>query len=351
MWLYVAVVGIVIFLLTKRFQWRSKEGFESNTLPLEEFNKTYDTDLVGLPPWLFALGVKDGKYQTYSKIELYGETLIEYWMEHLAPSLPNHYALICPMDGMGNNSDAPLKDLLITADMIPSLTNSLRFTEPYGLDRYPIFHSKRTLYAMCKNKNDTTTVLIPDAHFIREKAYEEKKAEIDIHRDPYTKRKDECIWRGNLTNGTSDNFTGPPPISSNPREYFKKLYNEGRFSKVQFEEKDTSIKDQIKYKMILDIDGWTSTWSATVWKLYSGSVLLRTKSKWKQWFHDKLEPWVHYVPVEDDFSDLNDKIEWCLHNEDACIQMTEHAHRFVVEHLNWERVKEDAIATIRASIV
>jgi hypothetical protein len=204
---------------------------------------------------------------------------------------------------------------------------------------------------MCKNKNDKTTVLIPDAHFIRENAYEAKKAEIDQNRVPYTQRKGHCIWRGNLTNGTADNFTGPHKMSMNPREYFKKLYQEGRFSKVQYEDTETSIADQIQYKMILDIDGWTSTWSATVWKLYSGSVLLRCKSKWTQWFHSKLEPWVHYVPVEDDFSDLNDKIEWCLHNEDNCIQITENAHRFVIEHLNWERVKKDTIATVRASIV
>jgi hypothetical protein len=362
MWLYVAfVVVIVIFLSKEFFQRTLKEGFDSNTITLEEFNKKYDADLVGLPPWLFALGVEGGKYQTFSKIELYGETLVEYWMEHYAPSLPKHYAILCPMDGMGTSGDISeeLVDKEITSGMIqtlnstpyliPELKNSLTISE--GRNEYPVFHSNRVLYAMCSNVNDHITVLIPDAHFIREKAYQEKKEEIDKNRIPYSKRKSECIWRGNLNNGHVDNFMKPHGKTMNPRKYFQKLHLEGRFPKVNFENKDTSISDQIQYKMILDMDGWSSTWSATVWKMYSGSVLLKTKSKWKQWYYHKLEPWVHYVPVKDDFSDLNDKIEWCLHNERECIKITENAKRFVDKHLTWDQVKKDTLAAVRSSIV
>lgn len=347
MWLYVAFLLLILsFFISKKGY---KEGFESNTVTLEEFNQTYKADLVGLPTWLFALGVKDGKYQTYSKIELYGETLIEYWMEHYAPSLPNHYAVICPMDGLGNNGDVSkeLTDKRITSEMIPDLKDSLSVSD--GKNEYPVFHSKRTIYAMCCNVNDHTTVLIPDAHFIREKAYKEKKEEIDLHRKPYHERKPFCTWRGDLNNGSIQNFMDPKGKTLNPRHTFQKLYEENRLPKVEFENKTTPIKDQIQYKMILDIDGWSATWSAMVWKMYSGSVLLKVNSKWKQWFHHRLEPWIHYVPVANDFSDLNDKIEWCLHNESECIRITENAKRFVDEHLHWEQVKKDTLSTVLLS--
>ena len=100
----------------------------------------------------------------------------------------------------------------------------------------------------------------------------------------------------------------------------------------------------------MDIDGFSNTWDATVWKLYSGSVLLKTKSKWKQWYYDELKEWEHYVPIENDFSDLNDKIEWCIHNEEKCIKITENAHQFVFQRLNWERVKLDILSSIRGKI-
>ncbi len=355
MWIYVSFLLFLVFLFyIKKHFYVKKEGFESNTLTLDAFNRIYKADLVGLPTWLFALGVKDGKYQTYSKIELYGETLIEYWMEHYAPSLPNHYAVICPMDGLGNNGDVSqeLIDRPVTPDLISAIEEHAGpVTGHANTNDYLVFHSNRTLYAMCSNVNDRTTVLIPDAHFIREKAYAEKKAEIDLHRKPYKERKSLCTWRGDLNNGSIQNFMDPKGKTLNPRHTFQKLYQERRLPKVEFENTVAPIRDQIQYKMILDIDGWSATWSATVWKLYSGSVLLKVTSKWKQWFHHKLEPWVHYVPVANDFSDLNDKIEWCLHNEQACIEITENAHRFVVEELNWEKVKQDTLAAVRASII
>ena len=33
---------------------------------------------------------------------------------------------------------------------------------------------------------------------------------------------------------------------------------------------------------------------------------------------DTLVPWVHYIPVAQDFSDLELKATWCLDNADAC---------------------------------
>jgi len=33
---------------------------------------------------------------------------------------------------------------------------------------------------------------------------------------------------------------------------------------------------------------------------------------------DQLEPWVHYIPLAQDFSDLEEKTRWCLVNLDKC---------------------------------
>ena len=38
----------------------------------------------------------------------------------------------------------------------------------------------------------------------------------------------------------------------------------------------------------------------------------------KDWFYDDLKPWVHYVPIKNDFTDILDKIEYLrAHDEDA----------------------------------
>ena len=83
--------------------------------------------------------------------------------------------------------------------------------------------------------------------------------------------------------------------------------------------------DMINYKYILDIDGNASTWDATAWKLNSGSVIFKTDSNWEQWFYKEYKPWVHYVPVADDFSDIQERYKWCEANPKKCVEMIRNA--------------------------
>jgi hypothetical protein len=88
-----------------------------------------------------------------------------------------------------------------------------------------------------------------------------------------------------------------------------------------FAPKWVSRDEMIKYKYVLDVDGHASTWDATAWKLNSGSVILKTESCWSQWFFDNYKAWVHYVPVKDDFSDIQAQFTWCESNQDKCQEM------------------------------
>jgi len=122
--------------------------------------------------------------------------------------------------------------------------------------------------------------------------------------------------------------------------------NDNTIQNINYKNEQTSIEDQIKYKYILDIDGFSNTWDATIWKLYSGSVLLKVNSIWEQWFYNDFIEWIHYVPVENDFSDLNKQIQWCINNDDKCKQITKNARDFVLNKLNWEYVKNETINTV-----
>ena len=85
----------------------------------------------------------------------------------------------------------------------------------------------------------------------------------------------------------------------------------------------------MKYKYILDIDGMASTWDATAWKMNAGSVLFKTDSGWRQWFYDDFLPWVHYIPVADDFSDLEEKILLCNKHPNECKKIIRNANKFM----------------------
>ena len=47
----------------------------------------------------------------------------------------------------------------------------------------------------------------------------------------------------------------------------------------------------------IDIDGNVNSWGL-LWKLLSGSCILRVESPRRQWYHQRLQPWVHIIPCE-----------------------------------------------------
>lgn len=77
-----------------------------------------------------------------------------------------------------------------------------------------------------------------------------------------------------------------------------------------------SIEDMLSYKAIIMLEG-NDVSSGLKWALYSNSVVLTqtpTKTSWAM--EELLEPWVHYVPLADDLSDVEEKMQWVIDNDE-----------------------------------
>jgi hypothetical protein len=83
----------------------------------------------------------------------------------------------------------------------------------------------------------------------------------------------------------------------------------------------------ISYKYILNIDGNASTWDATAWKMNSGSVIFKVDGPWIQWFYSEYLPYVHYIPIKDDMSDLQEKYMWCEEHPEECEKIVENSKK------------------------
>ena len=74
----------------------------------------------------------------------------------------------------------------------------------------------------------------------------------------------------------------------------------------------------LEYKAIIMLEG-NDISSGFKWALYSNSVVLTeppTKTSWAM--EELLQPWVHYVPLNSDLSDVEEKMQWVLdHQEEA----------------------------------
>ena len=93
--------------------------------------------------------------------------------------------------------------------------------------------------------------------------------------------------------------------------------------------------DKYKHKYILNLDGNVSAFRLGG-ELDSGSVVLLPKSKYSIWFSHLLKEWEHYVPVNEDLSNLLDMAEWCRTHDDECKKIATNAKDFYDKYLTKE---------------
>nr|ODN77252.1 hypothetical protein L203_06332 [Cryptococcus depauperatus CBS 7841] len=67
-----------------------------------------------------------------------------------------------------------------------------------------------------------------------------------------------------------------------------------------------SHEEALNYKYVLDIDG--NAWSARFKRLLASESLIFKATIMPEWWTDRIQPWVHYVPVQMDYSDLYDTL-------------------------------------------
>lgn len=187
-------------------------------------------------------------------------------------------------------------------------------------------------------------------------------------KDPYrfNEKIDEVIWRGTLTGRDRDgkNFFKSENIESYSNDiqrirFVKKLSSEHNVKFIDFNDttyqamlkrnlKNLSYYNEFfrkenenlfgsklnwfdgicKYKYILNLEGhdWPSS---LIPSLFSNSVTLVPIPKWHNIVHFKLKPWIHYVPLKDDVSDFDEKLEWCRNNDKECKNISMRASKYV----------------------
>ena len=70
----------------------------------------------------------------------------------------------------------------------------------------------------------------------------------------------------------------------------------------------------MSHKYILAISGNTYA-SHFKHALRSGGCIIRQEERMYEWFEPFLQPWVHYVPVQWDLSNLEEQILWAMNHE------------------------------------
>ena len=73
---------------------------------------------------------------------------------------------------------------------------------------------------------------------------------------------------------------------------------------------------EMGWKYMITIDGYIAPWGRGPNILYSDSVLIMVDTIYEPLYAKSFVPWVHYVPIKADLSDLLSTIEWLKQNDD-----------------------------------
>lgn len=95
----------------------------------------------------------------------------------------------------------------------------------------------------------------------------------------------------------------------------------------------SSWEKYLQHKYLIDLDGHVASNPGYGWKLLSNSVVLKQNSRFTQWFYGPLQPWIHYIPIEHDFEDLFQILDWVKNHDEEARQIAENGRQFAKENM------------------
>lgn len=262
------------------------------------------------------------------------------------------------------NHNIPNVDfILFSSDMFPGVTN-LEGNE---------FIRQLPIFIMSKDVNDVhegNFVLFPDLYMQKFWKKELRRVSRQVRKNywskegSWNKKENKVFWRGATSSRNySYELSNLDKIARLRLVTLSSLYPElidAKFSITtlnddmsQFLNMIDGIKPVVKspehlpYKYLISVDGMTASWLRIPWILYSDSVLVKQESSIIQWFYPALKPYVHYVPVKEDLSDLFQQIEWMINNDDAVKQISINATKFIESQLMPKNIEKQMVLVLK----
>ncbi len=211
---------------------------------------------------------------------------------------------------------------------------------------------------------DNNIGLIPDLYYFSSRGF--RSGWIDRPVPPWTSKATLFTWRG-VTSGAHDHTV--ENISTLPRVRLCDLAHkmgplaDVGISNIVHARSPSDAKEIENYlksiniyrgrmpqhimgrsKFLLEIDGYANSWGFLA-KLLMGCCVLKVDSPFEQWFYPDLKPWLHYIPVAQDLSNLFETMEWCLANQAACRDIASAGMAFAEER-TFDREMTAAAATL-----
>ena len=189
-----------------------------------------------------------------------------------------------------------------------------------------------------------------------QKQYLKDETSSHVSHESFAERKSKAYWRGSLC-GPDDmtNFSEYPRamllrIAANRSDLFDVgitgIDDSSRAISEHLERVTEDYRPVIQppddfafslrnFKFLLSLDGVTVSWRGRA-LLQAGGIMILQDSPMGEHFYNDLIPWIHFVPVKADLSDLVSVLEWLKANPDKAEDIALAGSRFAEEKLTDE---------------
>jgi len=166
---------------------------------------------------------------------------------------------------------------------------------------------------------------------------------------PWSRKRNQAVYRGALTGATNEYYVHRIMKDGSPYEMCelmhrcrlvlrshhsslvdagltggasrarsRYLHNQTTVKGIPLYKPSLSMREMLEYKAIVVLEG-NDVATGLKWALYSNSVVLAPRFAKSSWLmEDRLIPWVHYIPLDDDLANVHEQMEWILrHNAQA----------------------------------
>ena len=261
-------------------------------------------------------------------------------------------------------SGAPLKqkDVLVRIEpIIKAIKKLITMVELPDVDFIVSLHDSLDnknlavpVFTFAKNKNNKRVILFPDFDALSGYLKELEEVQKGNSLFSWNQKRDQAVWRGAMTGGVfnPNNFLNFPrtKIVSLSLEFPNLI--DARFTHLTQCENCKRIKrrfsryfsdflpifNHIAFKYQILVDGNSCAYARAYWQLFSNCVILKQDSDSIQWYYRALEPYVHYIPVKADMSNLVDQIRWAKENDQQAETISQQAQAFAKDNISNTRV-------------
>ncbi len=166
-------------------------------------------------------------------------------------------------------------------------------------------------------------------------------AQVDRDDCQWREKRQKIVWRGADTGYDGerervvrDMFSNPDPdvdIAFGPVLLNPEL--------KKFSRGSLSPKQMLQNKYLLSLEG-NDVASGLKWMLYSASVVMMHHTRFETWgMESLLRPYVHYIPVYRNLSNLSEQLAWAKLNDDASENISKTATNFMKKFWRYSSVR------------